>query len=463
MKTIPKELDTLISQREFKKYHRPCDPKFKDHVKRFLTATMDEVRTTTSNRVALEVLKRIGLGDFDLFRKAVLRRELTGEIAYENQRDHSSHTLYNYLLGWYFFIYSGKLKKALTKEFDKRGIPRTTFPFNDYSTYFGCVWQYVSLLHDIGYMFEGGLSTVGFDSNTQAQHGARVAEEYFNRSVLQDYDTNRGALTKELGEELVPPAFAAIDTLGKISSELQNIGNLNQLLEQVAVALDNTSVPKPIPADYSENGFDLWSKYYDCFDNRRMALRFRSLRKVFDGLIDSGLPKKNVRLLDHGVCGGLLQLLASTYYYRLHAGARSPRSAGSQLAQRIRANDWSPEFWWTGIVWGTAAACLHNIQQISASKQLHAKWPGKLRLSDDPLAYLGILVDIIQEWNRYSVFKKLDTEPIQGIEVELGSKSGKVLLRFKEPDAVKRAKKVRQELDQALAGWRDLLEVQPQK
>src|SRR5208337_515894 len=108
MKTIPKELETLISQREFKEYHRPCDDKFKDHVKRFLTATMDEVRTTTSNRVALEVLKRIGLGDFDLFRKAVLRRELTGEIAYQNQRDHSSHTLYNYLLGWYFFIQSGR-------------------------------------------------------------------------------------------------------------------------------------------------------------------------------------------------------------------------------------------------------------------------------------------------------------------------------------------------------------------
>jgi hypothetical protein len=26
----------------------------------------------------------------------------------------------------------------------------------------------------------------------------------------------------------------------------------------------------------------------------------------------------------------------------------------------------------------------------------------------------GILVDIIQEWNRYSVFKDFDREPIQG-------------------------------------------------
>ena len=36
-------------------------------------------------------------------------------------------------------------------------------------------------------------------------------------------------------------------------------------------------------------------------------------------------------------------------------------------------------------------------------------------LADDPLAlYLGILVDIIQEWNWYSVFKDFDREPIPG-------------------------------------------------
>lgn len=235
---------------------------------------MDEVRITTSNRAALEVLKTIGLGDFALFREAVLRRELTGEIAYVNQRDHSSHTLYNYLLGWYFFIQSGKLNKALAEEFNKRGVPGPTFPFTDYSTYFGCIWQYVSLLHDIGYMFEGGLSRLAFDSNKQAQVGASVAQEYFNRSVLQDYETDRRTLIKDLGEELAPPAFADIDTLGKISNELRIIGNLKQLLEQVAVALDKTRVPKPIPADYSHNGFDLWSQYYDCFDNPRMARRF---------------------------------------------------------------------------------------------------------------------------------------------------------------------------------------------
>jgi len=193
-----------------------------------------------------------------------------------------------------------------------------------------------------------------------------------------------------------------------------------------------------------------------------MAQRFRSLRKIFNNLIDRGLPDADVRVLDHGVCGGLLQLAASTYYYRLHASARLTSNARSNLAKKILRDDWSPAFWWTGIVWGTAATGLHNIQQISAAAKLDVDWPRKLQFADDPLAYLGILVDIIQEWNRYSVFKKLAGEPIQGIEVELGTKAGKVVLRFKEPDAVKRAKKVRKELNQSLVAWSDLLEVQPQ-
>src|ERR1700730_600541 len=292
MKTIPKELETLISEREFKNYHRLCDVNFNDDVRRFLSATMDEVRIAISSRVALEALKRIGLDDFILFREAVLIRELTGEIAYVNQRDHSSHTLYNYLLGWYFFIKSVRLKKVLSEEFNKRGVPGPTFPFTNYSTYFGCVWQYVSLLHDIGYMFEGGLSKLSFTSNEQAQLGAKKAREYFNRSVLKDYDTDRRTLVKELGEDLAPPVFADIDTLWKISTELQSIGTLQQLLEQVAITLEKTSVPKPIPTDYSDNGFDLWIRYYECFGNPRMARRFRSLRQGFHGLIDSGLAEK---------------------------------------------------------------------------------------------------------------------------------------------------------------------------
>jgi hypothetical protein len=306
------------------------------------------------------------------------------------------------------------------------------------------------------------------DSSRQAEIGARVARQYFNRAVWIDYDIDivatRAQLFERLGAKLRPPAFDRTGTLGDIADDLRNIGNLDDLLPHVCAALVKTRVPQPTLDNFSGDGFDLWSHHYDRFGNPGMAQRFRSLRKIFNGLIDSGLPDIDVRVLDHGVCGGLLQLAASTYYYRLHAGALRASEPRPPVVQRIlEAGDWSPVFWWTGIVWGTAAAALHNVQQMSAAEKLAPDWPGTLRLSDDPLAHLGILVDIIQEWNRYSVFKALAREPIQGIEVELGTKAGKIFLRFKEPNAFKRAEKVRKELNQALADWSDLLEVQPEK
>jgi hypothetical protein len=104
---------------------------------------------------------------------------------------------------------------------------------------------------------------------------------------------------------------------------------------------------------------------------------------------------------------------------------------------------------------------LHNIQQMSDANKLDASWPGRLSLDEDPLAYLGVLVDVLEEWDRYSVFKALDAEPIQGTEVELGAPADKVVLRFVGPQGPKRANKLRANLNEALDGWTMLLDAEP--
>jgi hypothetical protein len=469
MRTVPEELSTLIASRDFSEFHSDCGTQFPANVRRFLTATMDEVRLTTSSRVALKILDTIGISDAGHFREAVLRRELFGNIAYQRKRDHSSHTLYNYLLGWYFFAHCAKLKEALTQEFGKRGVPNVGVePFQNVSKYFGSVWLYASLLHDIGYMFEGTRSRMDFDtSSKQPEIGARVAREYFNRTIWIEYDIDlvamRDQLFESVGTMLRPPTFDKTDTLGNIADELRTVGNLDRLVPAVSADLNKTGFladRKPELANLSTDGFDLWAHHYERFDSPAMAKRIRSVRKIFNGLIDRGLPEANICLLDHGVCGGLLQLAASTYYYRLRAKSLEVAEPRPRFVQRmIDAGPWSPAFWWTGIVWGTAAVGLHNIQQISSAKQLDPDWPGLLSLTEEPLAYLGILVDIIQEWNRYSVFKDLDREPIQGIEVKLGAQRDKILVQFLEPNARSRAERLEKDLEKALSGWRELVEV----
>jgi hypothetical protein len=327
MKSVSEELQKLIKWKHFCDFHAICMAELDPGLKRFLTATMDEVRTSTSTRVALSILKIMGLSDAGNFREAVLRRELLGTIAYPRQRDHSSHTLYNYLLGWYFVRHCPKLEVALTDEFKKRGVPHTSVkPFQTKLNYFGCVWQYASLLHDIGYAFEGGLSSVAFeDSIKQAEIGARVAREYFNRQAWLDHDIDvevkRSKLVNLLNTNLRPPAFDKTSSLAEIANELRSVGDLTGLMHYVVTELDDLNKSSASRsanlAQFTGDAFDLWTDHYEFFDNTNMARRIQSVRKIFNRYMDRGMPGPNIRLLDHGVCGGLLQLLASTYHYRL--------------------------------------------------------------------------------------------------------------------------------------------------
>jgi hypothetical protein len=100
MNVVLKELERLTTSLRFREFHDALGSSFRSDILRFLQATTDEVRTITSHRVAECILKQIGLSDTMQFREAVLRRELYGNIAYQGQRDHSAHTLNNYLLGW---------------------------------------------------------------------------------------------------------------------------------------------------------------------------------------------------------------------------------------------------------------------------------------------------------------------------------------------------------------------------
>jgi hypothetical protein len=47
---------------------------------------------------------------------------------------------------------------------------------------------------------------------------------------------------------------------------------------------------RPSFDELSSDAFELWAQHYERFDNLGMAKRMRSMRKVFNGLIDEGLP-----------------------------------------------------------------------------------------------------------------------------------------------------------------------------
>jgi hypothetical protein len=466
------------SKSHFDFYHHSYHPDPNEHLRKFLFATMDEVRLWHANSYSKAILKEIDIDDADHFRRGLLRREIAGDIAYPKQRDHSAHTLNNYIMGWYIYSKNEAIRNTLSQHFKLRGREQKR---NDID--FRCLWPFVSLLHDIGYLFEGKIDPLAIEvQSKQIYIGAEVAHDYFHHrfwtECRADSTHDRGRLRSLANVE--EPDFSNRSISG-VADALRSLGELEKLRAAVRYERDIIGAPIGNP-DYLSitNGlpgdaFDLWERHYEYFGLSAMVQRVKSMRAIFDSLLREGLGNTGLRLLDHGICSGLLSLLYSTFYFRMYFGLglqppedehdrsiwiRFREASNIQYPPKPGSESKYESFWWwTGIVWATAATALHNIQQFGDKWPVHCNNPGPLSIEDDPLAYLGILVDCLEEWDRYTVTRESvigGTLPLQGIDVKLSTEAGKVCIDYGDR---KRSESVTNNLDISLADWDQVVNI----
>ena len=87
----------------------------------------------------------------------------------------------------------------------------------------------------------------------------------------------------------------------------------------------------------------------------------------------------------------------------------------------------------------------------------------RLRLADDPLAYLGVLVDVLQEWDRYTTSRNsvfTGELPVSSTDVSVGVSEGIACINYgKEEVAKEVVEKVKKNLDKSLDGWENIVRV----
>lgn len=465
MNSVVQELHKFATHHtsRFRRHHttQGVSAKFWQDLEAFAQSRMDAPRTSCSRRLAIEILTIIGYADLAAFRDVVLNREEGRRISYPGQRDHSAHTINNYLLGWYLWARTDIVQEALLRQFERRSVRAgRSFPFDSSDNFFGCIWQYASLMHDVGYMFEGALPlTDSGGRHDLTSIGTLAVRSYFESEMWRDYGVRslgeRRAFIRELGVDLSPPHFAGDMSLYEIADVLRDPGEVAQLADYVREDCERAGTTPP--GNLARDTFAIWQAQYQAFGLDQMSRRTASLGRVFEALLKTGMAKAG-RILDHGVCSGLLQFLLSTYYYRLQAAARSIKPK-EQTVKSFAQCIWSPEFWWSGISWATAACAIHNVQVMDQATTLSGDWPGRLRIRDDPLAYLGVLVDVVQEWDRYPVLPSRERVPVQGHEVSLETVSGKAVLTFLGAEGKNRADKVKRELNRSLSSWQRVLAI----
>ena len=215
----------------------------------------------------------------------------------------------------------------------------------------------------------------------------------------------------------------------------------------------------------------LWRAHFERFGQAEMATRIKGMEEALYSLIEEGLPNVGVHTLDHGICGGLMLLKYSTIWFRLilackHAAAEvreKYQRVCSAVEEETGAWGYHGTHWWRNIVWATAAVAIHNLQQDHSIPG----WHSKLDYREAPLVYLGVVVDMLQEWDRPSSRRQNTVEGanlrINSSDVTIGStESGQVRIVYgcRDGSAQEREEKLREELDRALFNWSDVVEVQ---
>lgn len=509
----------------------------------FFNAVLDETRIKRANSFAEYALYISDNEDLAYFRDTVTKRELSADIDHNKQRDHAVHTLYNYILGWYIFEYSGDLFLAFKTYFMNSDINLNSAQLtNEHKAFYGnngnfCkinniefndsvilvnefadVWHIASLLHDIGYILEGNLSSASPEvENARIINGSKIIHDYFNHYFWKIFEVDfRVAknIAKILG--VVVPDFKNSESLSSLGDHLCDIGsceNIRRQLQKVkGQKFNNLSYELMKDYDLNREAISIWKKYYQIYGTQKMQDILHIVEKVYRNNIWIGADhgKRNI---DHGICSGLITLQALTFFRELYWGfcdtdwkdfdeKREKLEHINISSKQISCNivsesmfdmisfkvthipnrikirgDFLPEFWFKKILWATVSTAIHSIIQdpeyrkkckehINPTKLLTKNNHLKIGYDDDPLAFLGVLVDILQEWDRYTVTRRGESafsgvEPLQHIDVGLKRNSRKILLKY-PPKSSKNndkdwKKDLTENLSNCLENWKDIV------
>jgi hypothetical protein len=332
---------------------------------------------------------------------------------------------------------------------------------------FGDVWPIASLLHDVGYILEGSISpTTSKIEHDRVTNGTKVLHDYFNHWLWRFTKVDfRSAIDIATSMNCVVPNFNTSKSIPALSDRLRDIGNLRNISNKnmgIYLNPDDTN-----EYAINLEGFELWRLFYRKYFNKtnvEVLLIEENFKNELDltlikPYIENNMERILVEVkdeyendiweggilskinLNHGVCGGLMLLQAATFWYEYMWGLKlatlksinkiqEKQESNEPVSEKtfnniqeeitntripahiwLRRNEGEDGFNyidWVKDLWATSAVAIHDYITKESWNKKFDKSPEKINymieLKTDPLAYLEVLVDVLQEWDRYTVF-----------------------------------------------------------
>lgn len=375
-------------------------------------ATIDRASSEPATAEILQALwlkeKRTGIKRF----VELLAQRQWRDGRWEGYRDHLNHTLKVYLTGLYLYESCQALRDRLLESADC-GEPE-----------FLRRWLYASTFHDVGYIFE--LTGPG-----------RVAEnlgffhEYIqNFLYYHDQDLSQDLLTEGLKPGTIDRKHA------------------RQVLSLVGLHIRDLQSAEDLGIVWNSD-INLWDRLDELC--RGTGIGNRGITGYFTRCLTQQPPMVSGRapFFDHGIIGAVILLHLGYAQRAIFEGLKQgllPNSSQGQveLHRTGRAAVLKKMTEWAGDLDGyvqtiehaATAIALHNVykdawrpNEIPWQVDLSNYW---IKLDDYPLAFLLILVDILQDWDRpgFNPTKPKRKPSLQASNIDIRSDGQKVLVGY---------------------------------
>ncbi len=341
----------------------------------FFDATNDAQRLVAAEGLAKIVLLRHDMDDFAELRREVRTMELMRTISYPRQTDHSAHSVYVFLLGIWLYAMSEQIRNTVGNRFHWSGDLLADFLFP---------WEFAGLLHDIGYIFA--------ELASATPSSRRLVERLYQparlTALLQPRDPSRGqdflefmSFIRRLKREAQwdDPVYSRSDFPDQILNELRKLPWLSRL-------------------DLDVDAFELFQQF-----KAATSIPADGLEIYAYSVAETGYDGHSRGEIDHAIASALFMLQWSSYWYWL---ANETLNVSPDWYRRYfcrygqggpRLFDYLPENLTRDIVPILYSVACHNI--IATRPEGRRLLP--LRLANDPIAYLSILCDELQKWDRF--------------------------------------------------------------
>jgi len=433
---------------------------FREAIVDFFTTRLDEKRALLGLEIIHYVFRENDMeGLWEIF-QFLTRKELSGDF-FRTYRDHTTHQVLVFFLGCLLYEKVGRFQDL----YHEQHIGQSGPDLDPLKTGFFYQWSCIALFHDFGYFFdvhEPLLSKIAIQrsdierSKTKRSAIAsffRFFEKYFNSYLERQYrywsksdlDARTLALINRFQEFALPKV------------DLQYRNHLDsRLISDLRVAGKFVSL-EPI------DGFDLLESFCEAYVPKACG----TLGPYFNALNERGAPYSSeyIRVWDHGIASALIFLKVCAFGFKVTDVMKALGPAVDKLDDSVKMIagefermfsmfDYRKAIFDKTVTCSALAMALHNLRPVKRFEHFDAARyePRDLRVFDlietkvFPihaeeyfLGYLLLIVDQLQDWDRYRIVRTGDMaarQTIEGRHLKIAVNRGKVVICFEGPSWV---------------------------